>query len=226
MRRPRLRTWLPFALTAIVGLIVLIVLGLSDHRERVYVLRAPNPVPVATLADGQRACEGPVPATAAIAGVRVWGAGLKGVASLRLDLRSHGNVLATGAVSVPARYGAYTAILNRPLRRQGRVTVCVSATGRTPFLLLGNPPIVPGVHLTLVGRPSPNQFSVALVGRPTSNLSQLSTAFSHAALFRPSWVGPWIFWLLLVGFLAATVCAGFAINAAARADAQSGRDDD
>jgi hypothetical protein len=226
MRRPGPKTWLPFTLIAIVGLIVLIMFGLSDHRERVYALRAPNSVPVATLAAGQRACEGPVPATAAVAGVRVWGAAVKGVTSLRLQLRSHGNVLATGAVSVPARYGAYTAIVNRPLPRRGRVTVCVSVTGRTPFVLLGNPAIVPGVRLTLAGRPSTNQFSVALVGRPTSNLSQLSTAFSHAALFRPSWVGPWTFWLLLAGFLAATVCAGFAINAAARTDAQSDRDDD
>jgi hypothetical protein len=40
--------------------------------------------------------------------------------------------------------------------------------------------------------------------RSTSTLSLIPTIFRRASLFRPSWIGPWLYWLLVAVLAGAT----------------------
>ncbi|MGI8715022.1 MAG: hypothetical protein ACR2NR_17940 [Solirubrobacteraceae bacterium] len=174
---------------------------------------------------GTEACEGPITgSTGPVQGIRTWGAAIGH--STRLDIIAKspaGQLLSAGSVAASVTANDYSAMLSTAIAQDRAITVCVSNSGGADFSLLGSPSVDPAIPMRLRGVPSPLQFSLALLGPASSNLSQLPLAFSRAAVFRPSWVGAWTFWLLLAAILVAAVAAGFAILAAARADARGGR---
>ena len=96
-----------------------------------------------------------------------------------------------------------------------RLTVCLT-TNLNTFELRGPPAVDPDVVMT--GRNPGLEFSLALLNDRRSLLGSLSTAFSRAALFKPSWVGGWTFWVLTAALLATFGLAGFAIATASSDD--------
>jgi hypothetical protein len=53
-------------------------------------------------------------------------------------------------------------------------------------------------------------------------LSSLGLVLSRAALFRPSWVGSWTFWVLLLALLGTVPLGAITISAAFRLEAEHG----
>jgi hypothetical protein len=100
--------------------------------------------------------------------------------------------------------------LDHPIPAGRAVQVCIATSGGT-LTVYGAGAQAPGVvaHGVLPGM----QFALLLTHR-TSLIGSLSTAFSRAAIFRPSWVGAWTFWVL-AGLLACTILlAGVALTRA------------
>jgi hypothetical protein len=99
------------------------------------------------------------------------------------------------------------------------VRVCVKERGPIRFSLLGSLPTHLQIRMRLDGKPTFSEFSLVLF-EPSrhSLLAALPTAFSRAALFRFSWVGPWTFWVLTLALLGTIGACGWALVAATRAD--------
>jgi hypothetical protein len=167
---------------------------------------------------GATACQGPldVPTAFAAAEVRV-----EAPAGARLEVvRSAGRArLAAGAIA-PARGGAAarTARLDRAVPAGERVDVCLS--GRAALAVHGGPGgWAPASGLRVDGRPAGTDATVALLrAEPASLLALLPEQARRASLFRPGWVGPWTYAVLL----AAVVLAVPALLAAALRRAAAG----
>jgi hypothetical protein len=209
----RRRPLLVLAIAAAAVIAGLIVAGLQTIPVRTYSLRQPDVGPVASLRPGHSACEGPVTSTVAARGVGIFGRAVSGRPTVEVRARSASRTLATGELAVD-RSGESVVPLNRPIPAGRAVHVCVSATGGV-FSLVGDGSQVRG--LTARGVSPGTQFSLVLT-RPATFLGSLQTAFSRAAVFKPSWVGAWTFWLLLALLGCTVVVAGVAVARAAEDD--------
>jgi hypothetical protein len=122
------------------------------------------------------------------------------------------------------REAGWTAALDRIVGGNRAIVVCLTENANE-FSLAGYPPVLPvTMSAQLVGpQPGPQAgqaFSLVLLSpRDRSWFDALSTAFSRASLWRPSWVGRWTFWLLTVALLGTFGLAAFAAVAAADEDA-------
>jgi len=219
------RSWLAFALTAAIGVVVVLIFGFGRERFRAFALDAPNQRPVAVLPPHAQACEGPITSAHRFDAVRAWGAAVGRPTVLDVSARaSGGEVLTTGRVAVSTMPNSYTSVLSASTPSGRAISVCLRNGGSAPFSLLGSPSVNHAIRMTVGGQISPLQFSLVLLRPPSSSFSLLPTAFSRASLFRPSWVGAWTFWALLAGLSLAVALAGVAISAAARADERARRD--
>ena len=203
---------------ALAALIALLLAGSRGYATRVYSLEAPNQTEVALIrTPGRTLCQGPITSPAPFRQVAIWGQSVVGTARVNVTVRDArtGIPLSTGQLTATTTPGEWTARLRhevgaRPIR------VCLSGALNT-FSLEGSQPVDP--HVVLTGRPPGAQFSLALVSAGHRALfGSLSSAFSRASLFRPSWVGAWTFWVLLVA-VALTFGGGVvAVISAASAD--------
>jgi hypothetical protein len=217
----RRRTWLLLVALPLCALIALVISATQPMQIRVYALGAPNGGPAATLARGQQACEGPIHVPAKIGGARVWGNGVGASSQLEVSVRNAitGRPLADGQMTAPPEPGSDDAVLYGSVPTGSIVRICVTDVGPVPFSLLGSPPTHPQILMSLDGKVTFAEFSlVFLGGSRKSFLAALPTAFSRAALFRFSWVGPWTFWVLAVALLGTIASCAWAVAAAARAD--------
>ena len=213
--------WMPFTGMAVIVLIALVVSASGGVVRRAFVLRVPNQKAVALLRAPHRVCQGPVTAGASSQSVAIWGASVVGPARVTvevMDARS-GASLATGHIAATTNTGEYVAHLTRSVPAGRQLRVCLR-TNLNTFELLGAPANDPNVVMT--GSKRGLEFSLALLNDRHSLLDSLSTAFSRAALFKPSWVGSWTFWVLTAGLLASFGLAGVAVTAAS-ADDEDGR---
>ncbi|HUA04008.1 MAG TPA: hypothetical protein VMB27_08900 [Solirubrobacteraceae bacterium] len=213
--------WLPIVVLPVGALLALLIAALQPVQIRAYALSSPDGGQAAALARGQQACEGPIRLPSAIGGVRIWGGTAAGLAVLDVTVSdaSTGRALGNGQIIASPAVGAYDAALENPVPAGSSVRVCVLAHGPAPFSLLGSLPTHPEIHMSVDGKTMFSEFSLVLL-EPSrkSLLAALPTAFSRAALFRFSWVGPWTFWVLLVALLGTFALCGWAVAAAARAD--------
>ncbi len=216
LRQRPLRAWMPFAGMAVIVLIALIVSASGSVMRRAFVLRAPNQEAVVLLRAPHRVCEGPITAGASTQSVAIWGASVVGPARVTIaveDARS-GASLATGQITAKST-GEYVAHLSQSVPGGRQLRVCLTTTLNT-FELLGATASDPKIVMT--GSKRGLEFSLALLNDRHSLLGSLSTAFSRAALFKPSWVGSWTFWLLTAAILGTFGLAGVAITTAAADD--------
>ena len=208
-----------------VGLTVLIIAALfaagsRDMMVREFALGVPNAKSVALLRPSQQVCEGSVTSPNQIKSVGIWGASVTGLSRMTVEVKdaNDGRPLASGQVEVTApgeHVGRLTSTVagGRPLR------ICLIGDLNT-VSLLGGPAVQPKVVMS--GKRRGLEFSLVLLSEKRSLLSSLSTAFKRAALWRPSWVGTWTFWLLSIGLLATF---GLAVVAVASAAAEDGEED-
>lgn len=217
----RRHTWLPLLLLATAALVALIVSALHPMQIRAYALGSPDGGQAAVLARGQEACEGPIRLPSAIGGAGIWGRAIGGKAQLEVSIRDSvsGRSLANGQTTVPPVVDAYSIPLRPSIPAGSTVRVCVTDRGPVAFALFGSLPTHLQIRMSVGGKLTFSEFSLVLF-EPTrhSLLGALPTAFSRAALFRFSWVGPWTFWLLAIALLGTIGLCGWAVAAAARAE--------
>jgi hypothetical protein len=219
VRRP---VWLLLLVLPLVAVVALIVSALQPMQIRAYALGSPNAGQAATLVRGQAACEGPIRVPSAIGAVGIWGNGA-GNAQIAVSVRDAitGRVLAGGQTTIPPGPLAPHTIPVRPSIPAGStVRVCVTERGPIPFTLLGSLPTHPEIRMSVGDKLTSSEFSLLLY-EPSrhSLLAALPKAFSRAALFRPTWIGPWTFWALAIALLGTIGACAWALVAATRADA-------
>lgn len=212
MRSPSAR-WLAPAGLVLLTLVALLIAGAQRGPRRTFALGAPNGVAVARLRPGQRECEGPVTSDGAVGTVAVWGAASVRPATIVVEAEAAGDsrVLSRGAAMASTGLGEHTIQLARPLPGGRPVRICIADEAGT-FVLWGSGPVRPDV--VMQGAVGGAEFSLVLLSADQSLLSSLPTAFSRAVLWRPSWVGSWTFWLLLVAVLGGFGLAVVAVVAA------------
>lgn len=205
-------TVITFTTVAIVGTGALLAASAADQRWTAFSPGVPPSDPVRALSPGTQFCQAPSKAIVGFGSVRTWvSATAPPGAVLQLRVRSlSGATIAAGRTSTG--YGEFvdpTFNLDAPVAGGQRVSVCLRNAGPAPVTLLGA---------------NRRLAFLFLRHHPESLLSLLPTVFKRAALFRPGWVGPWTFWLLLAGMLAAFVLAGTAVVRAAASDARDATD--
>jgi hypothetical protein len=211
---------MPFAVLSLLLCGLLVASGLRSNLVRAFALGVPNINPVATARAHQPVCEGPVQSGTAFQLVVVSGRREGGVPEVRIwaATGAHSRLIAAAVLGGEQTRGfsPYEARLSTAVRSGVGVNVCISDADGA-FVLQGDRPGDTGAEI-LGGKPR-RAFSLVLFeGGRHSFVGSLGLAFSRAALFRPSWVGAWTFWALLVGLLVACLLGGFALVAAIRAE--------
>ncbi|MGZ4243147.1 MAG: hypothetical protein ACXVSE_02535 [Solirubrobacteraceae bacterium] len=214
---PRLRL-LAFLGLALLAILALLVAGTRHIVVRTASADTPNQTPLPPLNPGQTACEGPLVSHGPARSVGVWGTSGPVRAHLTVtvqDAATHA-VLASGALGATPGNVERVAHLVREAPGGRPLRVCVTDDAGQ-FSLAGSTASAPGLVAT--GLPAGLRFSLALLDDGGGSLiGSLSTAFSRASLWRPSWVGPWTFWVLAVALLATFGLAVFAVVTAAADD--------
>jgi hypothetical protein len=221
---------LTFALVTALGFVLLLVAAATDDRTTALTLDVPDVQDAATLNPGQETCESPIASPASFGGVRAWAqaGGFPGVAVGVSVRRSVSNgVISRGLLAVTSVVpGAFSATLRPAVPAGQKFAICLKNDGPGRVALLGSVPVTRSVALTVDGRPVPLELSLVLLrSHPRSLLSSVPTMFDRAALFRPGWVGAWVFWVLAVALLVTAVLGWTAVSGAAREDESQDEDD-
>lgn len=216
------------ALVMLLGAGALVAAAATDHRGVAFSLNAPVSAPLTAFAPGHTACEGPIRVLVASRSVVAYLSTdvLPGSpVSVRItDSETHALVAIGAATPVfPPRKTTVTRIALSATVGAGRsVAVCFRNLGPHLLALIGSSPVDPGIILTVDGRPTGQEATLTFL-RPhaPSLLALIPTIIGRAALFRPRWVGPWTFWVLLVGVVGIAVLGPLAVYYASRSDSRS-----
>lgn len=184
---------------AVLGALAVLAAAALDDRERAFSVGLPPVRVAAELPPGGSVCRAEIDVA-------------EGFSRLRLDTASFGRTgpplsVSAGAArgTVPAGYpdNSTVEVSVGEVPEGGRLDVCVTNDGDHRVALYGSPPDTPPDHL---GDPERTpELGVAFVREESrSMLALVPDAFERAALFRPAFVGAWMFWLLL-GLVAAGV---------------------
>lgn len=217
----RVRTALgAFALMAIAGCAALIIAGLNDGRRTAFSADVPAVQAVVNLAPGKQVCQGPMSGSESFGAIELFLSAPAVGDRLAAVVREgrEGTRLTAGLASISSAT-EFPAILLRSSVSSGvPVTICLTNRGPKAVELAGTGS-VPGLpEAVLDGRHTGARLSVVfLAAHSRALISTLATAFGRAALFHPTWVGSWTFWLLLgllgASFLGIATALGLAIRA-------------
>jgi hypothetical protein len=191
--------------TAAAGLLALAIEAASDKRDLAFTIGVVPSIVAADLRPGAQVCQTPIPVAADFNRVRLK-AGSPGGPGPPLAVTVYtlpGRELARGVVD-----GGYPDPTEQStdvgrVASSRKVSVCITNGGRRKVQIYGNTSYAALTTQALVkGRALTTDLTlVFLHDRRQSMLSQLPTVFDRASLFRPGWVGPWVFWLLSAGIL-------------------------
>jgi hypothetical protein len=214
---------------AVLALAGLLVAATQPIARRTFLLDAPNATLLAVLRPSSHVCEGPIVSQSPTQSVGFWGmAGPGQRAQLTVgiqDAATH-KLLASVPVAAPPVEAQVRARLRRPLPAGLPLTICLTQDAGT-LSLYGSGAENPRIVMTskLIGPQPTNgrdqEFSLDLFENH-SLLDSVGLAFSRAALWRPSWVGTWTFWVLAVALLGAFGLGVAATVTAASADEDEG----
>lgn len=189
--------------TALVGLLALAIEAASDKRDLAFTIGVVPSIVAADLRPGATVCQVPIDVPEDFSRVRLYtrrggGAGKPLVVSV-LSMPS-GRLLGQGRVHGGSA-DATASVGN--VDAEQKIGVCARNAGTRPVSLYGN---------TLAGAP----LSGAIIGKgqlttdlsvvflhdgSRSMLAQLPQVFERASVFRPGFVGPWLFWVLAAAVL-------------------------
>jgi hypothetical protein len=195
------RALLPGVACGVIAVVGLLIAGSRPLVVRTATADAPNQLTIAELHPGQRVCEGPLTSQGPARSVAIWGASARGLARLTVtveDAATHA-VLTSGPLHATPLETDWTARLARAVPGDRPLQVCLTED-TSVFSLSGSAVSAPTVSVT--GVAAGQRFSLVLLSDANrSVLGSLSTAFSRASLWRPSWVGSWTFWVLTLVLL-------------------------
>lgn len=186
----------PLLLLALAAILVaagLIVAGLQTIPVRTFALRVPDSGTAGIASPHHELCEGPIKSAAMASGVGVFADPAAGSPVLTVTVFAGHRPIAAGSRHADPRVRQQIVRLDQPIPAGRAVRICVRASYGA-LTVYGAGAQAPGVVMQ-GGNPG-QQFSLVLT-RPGTFLGALSTAFTRAAIFRPSWVGAWTFWLLV-----------------------------
>lgn len=218
------RAVLAFAIVAVAGVAGLIATAAGDTRSEAFSLNVQTAQTLAPIYPHRSGCQGPIGAQSPFSGLVAY-FGTSGPPGAAIDVTvrdaTGGDVLARGGI--PAGWSGLTTFhvhLDHAIRLGRNVTVCFRSRGPALVALLGSRTAYPATALVVAGKRTHTQAElIFLRPHPPSLWSLLPTVFRRAALFRPSWVGVWTFWVLSAGLLAAFVLGGAAVGRAAQDEA-------
>jgi hypothetical protein len=217
------------ALVAVLGIAGLLLAAGSDGRSTAFSLDIPPADAAAVLHPGQTVCQGPLTASAAFGSLTPWITPVSGggaAISLTVQDALTNRTVATGDIAAYPGPISPLVGLSRAVPSGQRVRICLRSRGPGVVELLGALPASDALAADDGSATGVGRAAIALLffrPHPRSLLSMVPTIFARASLFRPSWVGPWTYWLLTAAFLGAFVLAGFAVMRAVRSD-NSARD--
>ena len=204
-----------FAATLLVGLGFLLVQSLTRKSDTLQTLGVQPVYPVAPIAAGEEVCQRGIGVADTLRRVR-FNIGTFGMTGppLTVTVRSVGGGALGSATVAPGWVDDGTPqevavgsiepdrIVSVCIRNGGPVRAYVYGnlyTGNIRKAVIGVTPTVTPSDAAVDGVPIPGDLSMAFVSeKPRSILSRIPAAFRHASTFRPGFVGPWLYWLLLV----------------------------
>lgn len=205
---------------ACVGLTLALLFAASwDYRRRAFSIDVPNAWVVARLHTGEQACQGPITAQASFDAVHAWS---RPSHSLTITVRRAGDqVSMTRLASGTAVTGEISGVLvGRPIPLGRRFFVCIRDDDTHTLAIEGYYPNRVSGHLMIGGHASNKALALSFLRpNPRSLLAELPSVFSRAAQFKPTWAGPWIFWLLSAAIVATGGGLAFAVKRATAEDA-------
>ena len=184
------------------GVLALFGVAARDDRDLAFTIGVRPTIPAATLAPGVSVCQTGITVPDPFTRVRVRAGSPVGPGQ-PLDLRvlevgsnrelAHGHL--PGGYPNPTEESAR---VGRVAAGQ-RIAVCVRNTGRQRALLYGNTAAaaLPSEAWIKARRLDTDVALVFLTDERHSMLALLPDVFERASVFRPGWVGPWVFWLLM-----------------------------
>jgi hypothetical protein len=188
------------------GLLGLLVVAGRDKRDLAFTLGVVPTIPAATLKPGVRVCQVPIGVPDEFNRVRLR-AGSPGGPGQPLQLTvvdvATNSVVGRGRLPGGYPYSTEQSASVGQVGAERRIAVCVRNLGGRNVQIFGNTDAgSPTSHAFIRGRGLPNDLTlVFLRSGERSQLAALPDLFERASVFRPGWVGPWVYWLLAAGVL-------------------------
>jgi hypothetical protein len=178
---------------ALVGLLGLFAEAAGDKRDLAFTLGVVPNIPAASLRPGATVCQGPIDVPDDFSRIRFRTGG-------ELDQRLVVSVLAYPSGRVLATGRATSTDPSAAVGKVGaeqKVAVCVRNAGSRQISLFGNAGQASSLSAAVLNRRVlDNDVAFTFVDERRSMLAQLPRAFERAGVFRPGFVGPWLYWVL------------------------------
>jgi hypothetical protein len=184
--------------TAAVGLVALAVEAAGDKRDLAFTLGVVPTIMAAELRPGATVCQAPiyVPDEFSRVSFRTGGFPEQRLTVTVIGIPS-GRLLASGRATSSDPSAAV-----REVRAEQKVGVCVRNDGRQQVSLFGNAAAASPLSGAILGkRGLDTDVSFVFRDERRSLLAQLPRAFERASVFRPGFVGAWLFWVLAAAVL-------------------------
>jgi hypothetical protein len=187
--------------TVVSGLIVLALVAERDDRGLAFTTGVVPSIPAAELRSGETVCQSPISVPQDFDRVSVQ-AGSPGSLGqpLQVSVLSAEGGRRLGRGRVPGGYfgPAEQATTVGEIAAGQKISVCVRNAGARRVALYGNAgsAALPSAAVQR-GRALDTDITLVFLNRERhSMLSLVPEIFERASLFRPGWVGPWLFWVL------------------------------
>jgi hypothetical protein len=187
--------------TVVSGLIVLALVAERDDRGLAFTTGVVPSIPAAELRSGETVCQSPISVPQDFDRVSVQ-AGSPGSLGqpLQVSVLSAEGGRRLGRGRVPGGYfgPAEQATTVGEIAAGQKISVCVRNAGPRKVALYGNAgaAALPSAAVQK-GRALDTDITLVFLDRERhSMLSIVPEVFERASLFRPGWVGPWLFWAL------------------------------
>lgn len=200
------RAALAFLLVAAAAVAALAILGASERRSLAFTLGAPSLVVAATLQPGQEVCQQPVAVPAAFDAVQLH-LGTFDAPGPRLAVTIRrapaGVIAARGVLPAGSADNARSLVRVGHVGTGGNIAICLRDLGPRKVAIYGAPDVAAPASAALIrGFPTGNDLDLVMrTTHPRSTLALLGDVLRRASLFRGSWIGAWLYWLLLAGIV-------------------------
>ena len=186
--------------TVAAGLLVLALVAATDKRDLAFTLGVVPTIPAAQLEPGATVCQAPIDVPTAFSRVSVRAGGGPLVVSV-VGIPS-GRALGSGRAPVgPTRPSDRTTAVGE-VHADQKIGVCVRNAGIRRAAVYGNTLAAAPLSGAAIGkRQLDTDVTVVFRDERRSMLAQLPRAFERASVFRPGFVGPWLFWVLAAAVL-------------------------
>ena len=197
---------LVFLVIAAIGLVAFALQAAADKRDLAFTLGVVPSIVAADLRPGVTACQVPIDVPTDFSRIRLR-AGSPGGPGQPLVVSVIGNpsgrLLTEGRLPGGYPYATDQAVSVGHVESGQKIGVCVRNAGTRRAVLYGNTLVASPLSGAIVGhRALKTDISVVfLKDGDESMLGQLGQVFERASVFRPGFVGAWLYWVLAAAVL-------------------------